>query len=153
MTGVRCRAAFAIVAVFAASATLAHCCEDAYPRPRPAPVAVGCGDAVPPKPQLADRPVPTFPEDVYVYGSYELMAPMALATPQYYNATVWMPVADPRLDAVEEPPGPWGRALTRTRHAAGFAADIVTTVHPVIRAADYLGIVDRHEIVRKIHGD
>lgn len=41
----------------------------------------------------------------------------------------------------------WG-----TRDVAGDAAAVVTTFHPGIRVADWLGWVDRRQIVRNIRG-
>lgn len=41
----------------------------------------------------------------------------------------------------------WG-----TRDVMGDVAAVVTTVHPVIRVADCMGIVDRRQIVRHIRG-
>ena len=41
----------------------------------------------------------------------------------------------------------WG-----TRDVAGDAAAVVTTFHPVIRIADWMGMVDRRQIIRNIRG-
>ena len=45
------------------------------------------------------------------------------------------------------------RATVRgTREVAGFGAAVVTTLHPAVRIADWMGVVDRRQIVRFIRG-
>ena len=39
-----------------------------------------------------------------------------------------------------------------TRRVAGFGTQVVTEIHPGIRIADAMGMVDRHRIVRIIRG-
>ena len=45
-----------------------------------------------------------------------------------------------------------GAVVRGTREVLGDVAAVVTTVHPVIRIADCMGIIDRRQIVRNIRG-
>ena len=45
-----------------------------------------------------------------------------------------------------------GTTVRGTRRVAGFGTQVVTELHPGIRIADAMGIVDRHRIVRIVRG-
>ena len=45
-----------------------------------------------------------------------------------------------------------GQAVRGTREVAGAGAAVVTTFHPGIRVADWMGLIDRRQIVRNIRG-
>lgn len=45
-----------------------------------------------------------------------------------------------------------GRTFRGTREVAGAGAAVVTTFHPGIRVADWMGLIDRRQIVRNIRG-
>ena len=88
------------------------------------------------------------------YGSYREWRPAGDA-----SAAETLPLPDAATDeaaadeALEAAARTMKAAVKETRHAAGFVAGVVTTVHPVIRAADYVGLIDRRAIVRRIRGD
>ena len=45
-----------------------------------------------------------------------------------------------------------GTTVRGTRRVAGFGTQVVTELHPGIRVADAMGVVDRRQIVRFIRG-
>ena len=88
------------------------------------------------------------------YGSYREWRPAGSVAPAESVAGIGPAVVqEPGTETADAALRTMKAAVRETRHAAGFVAGVVTTVHPVIRVAGYVGLIDRRAIVRRIRGD